>query len=66
MKRMLLLTIAALSLSGCNLPDLDLDGASYTPRNSAAAAAAPQDQKPASRYDTGQAAENTGDYSNYR
>jgi hypothetical protein len=64
MKRVLLVTIAALSLAGCNFPDLD--GAAYTPRNSAAAAAAPpQNQNPKSFSDAGQAAENSGDYSSY-
>ena len=73
MKHVLFVTIAALTLTGCNLPDVDLPA--YTPRTSAQAvptadpnAATAQQrppQKPAAFYDADQAPENTGDYSNY-
>jgi hypothetical protein len=68
MKQVLFATVAALTLSGCNLPDLDLPA--YTSRSSApaapsAAATAQPPQKPAAFYDAGQAPENTGDYSSY-
>jgi len=61
MKRVLFATIAALTLSGCNLPDLDM--AAYTARNSPQAAV--PTQRPTSPYEAGQPPENTGDYSNY-
>jgi hypothetical protein len=70
MKRILLAMIAALTLSGCNIPDLDVasyhsrsstgDGAANAPATATAAA-----QPPKSKYDADQAPENTGDYSNY-
>jgi hypothetical protein len=66
MKRILLAMIAALTLSGCNIPDLDV--AAYQPRSSTGAAptnATAAAQPPKSKYDSDQPAENTGDYSNY-
>jgi Prokaryotic membrane lipoprotein lipid attachment site len=63
MKRILLATIAALTLSGCNIPDLDV--ASYHSRSTTADTAAAAAQPPKSKYDSDQPAENTGDYSNY-
>jgi hypothetical protein len=70
MTRILLATIAALTLSGCNIPDLDV--ASYHSRSStsdsaanAPATATAAAQPPKSKYDADQAPENTGDYSNY-
>lgn len=71
MKQVLFAMVAALTLSGCNLPDLDLpayrSSASAAPSAAApsAAATAQSPQKPAAFYDAGQAPENTGDYSNY-
>jgi hypothetical protein len=62
MRRTLILTIAALTLAGCNLPDLDV--AAYKPRSSGDSTTS-QPQQPASKYDSDQPAENTGDYSNY-
>jgi hypothetical protein len=72
MKRILLAMIAALTLSGCNIPDLDVasyhsrsgtgDGASATNAPATTTAAA---QPPKSKYDADQPSENTGDYSNY-
>jgi hypothetical protein len=65
MKQVLFVTIAASMLAGCNLPDIDLPA--YTPRAavSTADATAQHQQRPASPYEAGQPAENTGDYSNY-
>jgi hypothetical protein len=64
MKRILLAAIAALTLSGCNIPDLDV--ASYQSRSTTNAAAGTATAQPAkSKYDSDQPAENTGDYSNY-
>jgi uncharacterized protein YceK len=68
MRRILLAMIAALTLSGCDIPDLDV--AAYQSRsstnagaNNATTTAAAQPAK--SKYDADQPAENTGDYSNY-
>jgi hypothetical protein len=66
MKRILLATLAALTLSGCNIPDLDV--ASYHSRSTTSATAdtaTAAAQPPKSKYDSDQPAENTGDYSNY-
>ena len=58
------MTVAASMLTGCDLPDVDL--AAYTPRSAASNAdVAQHQQRPASPYEAGQPAENTGDYSNY-
>ena len=67
MKRILLAMTAALTLSGCNIPDLDVaayQSRSSTTNASASNATAPA-QPPRSKYDADQPAENTGDYSNY-
>ena len=70
MKRILLAMTAALTLSGCNIPDLDV--ASYHSRSSTSesattgtATATATAQPPRSKYDADQPAENTGEYSNY-
>jgi hypothetical protein len=66
MKRILLATLAALTLSGCNIPDLDV--AAYQSRSTTSASATNATaaaQPPKSKYDSDQPAENTGDYSNY-
>jgi Prokaryotic membrane lipoprotein lipid attachment site len=68
MKRILLAMIAALTLSGCNIPDLDV--AAYHSRSSTSdgaitANATATAQPPKSKYDADQPAENTGDYSSY-
>ena len=64
MKRILLAMTAALTLSGCNIPDLDV--AAYQSRSSATnATATAAAQPPKSKDDADQPAENTGDYSNY-
>ena len=64
MKRILVAAIAALTLTGCNIPDVDV--AAYKPRSSVDASAAPApNQPPKSKYEADQPSENTGDYSNY-
>lgn len=62
MKRALFVMIAALTLAGCTFPDLDPSALAPA---SDSQAAAPQNQRPASPYEAGQPAENTGDYSHY-
>jgi hypothetical protein len=52
----------ALTLTGCEIPDLDVTA--FRSSSSAPTPTAPG-QPAAPKSDTGQAAENTGDYSNY-
>jgi hypothetical protein len=52
----------ALTLTGCEIPDLDVTAFKSS---SSAPTPATQGQPTAPKSDTGQAAENTGDYSNY-
>lgn len=65
MKRALFLMIAALALTGCTIELPDLDPSALVHGTNAQAAAPPQNQPPASRYQADQSPDNTGDYSHY-
>jgi hypothetical protein len=62
MKRAFFVTIAALGLAACTLPDIE--PSALAPASDSQAAAS-QDQPPASPYNAGQSPDNTGDYSHY-